>query len=157
MMVPGWPYSVIVALETGRSSWTAPLDAVRLAPGDDAAAVTAGQVRDLVDRLMTAGQWQSGDPDILLVADAGYDGPRLAHVLADLPVAVLVRMRSDRVLRRPAPAYRPGITKGRPRRHGDELPSATPPPGANPTSPPVPRPASTAPPTSGHGTGCIHG
>jgi hypothetical protein len=32
MMVPGWPYSVIVALETGRSSWTAPLDVVRLAP-----------------------------------------------------------------------------------------------------------------------------
>lgn len=31
-MVPGWPYSVVVALETGRSSWTAPLDAVRLAP-----------------------------------------------------------------------------------------------------------------------------
>lgn len=121
MMVPGWPYSVIVALETGRSSWTAPLDAVRLAPGDDAAAVSAGQVRDLVDRLITAGQWQSGDPDILLVADAGYDGPRLAHVLADLPVAVLVRMRSDRVLRRPAPAYLPGITKGRPRRHGDEF------------------------------------
>ncbi|OBB30225.1 MULTISPECIES: transposase [Nocardia] len=26
-MVPGWPYSLIVALETGRSSWTAPLDA----------------------------------------------------------------------------------------------------------------------------------
>lgn len=31
--VPGWPYSVICALETGRSSWTAPLDALRLAPG----------------------------------------------------------------------------------------------------------------------------
>ncbi|MFJ1830701.1 hypothetical protein [Streptomyces sp. NPDC088178] len=32
---------VICALETGRSPWTAPLDALRLAPGDDAA-VTAG-------------------------------------------------------------------------------------------------------------------
>lgn len=42
-------------------------------------------------------------------------------MLADLPVIVLVRMRSDRVLRRPAPAYLPGITKGRPRRHGDEF------------------------------------
>src|SRR2546430_1460304 len=30
IMIPGWPYSFVVALETGRSSWTAPLDAVRL-------------------------------------------------------------------------------------------------------------------------------
>lgn len=119
-MVPGWPYSVLVALETGRSSWTAPLDAVRLAPGDDAATVTARQVRDVVDRLTVAGHWRPGDPDILLVADAGYDGPRLAHVLADLPVTVLVRMRSDRVLRRATPARPPG-TMGRPPRHGDEF------------------------------------
>jgi hypothetical protein len=33
IMVPGWPYSVVCALETGRHSWTAPLDAQRLAPG----------------------------------------------------------------------------------------------------------------------------
>jgi hypothetical protein len=53
--VPGWPYSVICALETGRTSWTAPLDAVRLAPGDGAATVTAGQMRELIERLVTAG------------------------------------------------------------------------------------------------------
>src|ERR671932_228606 len=29
IMIPGWPYSVVVALEPGRSSWTAPLDAQR--------------------------------------------------------------------------------------------------------------------------------
>src|SRR6516162_8004794 len=29
-MIPGWPYSVIAALEPGRTSWTAVLDAVRL-------------------------------------------------------------------------------------------------------------------------------
>ncbi|WP_233160849.1 NF041680 family putative transposase [Actinophytocola xanthii] len=120
IMVPGWPYSVVVALETGRSSWTAPLDAVRLAPGDDAATVTAQQVRQVVSRLLEANHWRPGDPEILLVADAGYDGPRLAFLLHDLPVIVLVRMRSDRVLRRPAPAHLPG-TRGRPRRHGDEF------------------------------------
>jgi DDE superfamily endonuclease len=120
VMVPGWPYSVIVALETGRSSWTAPLDAVRLAPGDDAATVTAQQVRQVVTLLLEAGHWQPGDPEILLVADAGYDGPRLAFLLADMPVVVLVRMRSDRVLRRPTPVHLPG-TMGRPRRHGDEF------------------------------------
>ncbi|MDI2027635.1 transposase [Saccharopolyspora sp. TS4A08] len=33
IMVPGWPY-LVVALETGRSSWTAPLDIQRLVPGE---------------------------------------------------------------------------------------------------------------------------
>jgi DDE superfamily endonuclease len=120
MMVPGWPYSVVVALQAGRGSWTAPLDAVRLAPGADAASVTAQQIRVVIDRLTAAGHWQPGDPDILLVADAGYDGPRLAHVLAGLPVVVLVRMRSDRVLRRPPTPHPPG-QPGRRRRHGTEF------------------------------------
>jgi hypothetical protein len=120
IMVPGWAYSLVTALETGRGSWTAPLDARRLAPGDDAATVTAAQLRDVVARLITAGQWQPGDPDVWIVADAGYDGPRLAFLLADLPVKVLVRMRSDRVLRRGVPPRIPGTT-GRPPRHGGEF------------------------------------
>ena len=120
IMVPGWPYSVVAALETGRSSWTAPLDIQRLAPGDDTATVTTDQLRRIVDELIAAGHWRPGDLDILIVADAGYDGPRLAHTLADLPVAVLVRMRSDRVLRRPARARTPH-TAGRPPRHGGEF------------------------------------
>lgn len=120
IMIPGWPYSFVVALEPGRSSWTAPLDALRLAPGDDLAVVTAGQLRELVERLIAAGQWTAGDPEILVVADAGYDGPRLAWLLADLPVQVLTRMRSDRVLRR-AVAARVAGTNGRPPRHGGEF------------------------------------
>ncbi|WUJ22115.1 transposase [Micromonospora sp. NBC_00389] len=75
IMIPGWPYSMVVALESGRSSWTAPLDAVRLAPGDDAATVTAGQLRDIVGRLIAAGQWRPGDLEILVVADAGGSEP----------------------------------------------------------------------------------
>jgi hypothetical protein len=117
---PAGPHSVVCALETGRHSWTAPLDAQRLAPSDDAATVTATQLRQVVTDLITARQWQPDDPDILIVADAGYDGPRLSFLLSDLPVAVLVRMRSDRVLRRPAPPHTPQ-TKGRPRRHGGEF------------------------------------
>jgi hypothetical protein len=31
-MIPGWPYSFVDALETGRTSWTAVPDAVRLGP-----------------------------------------------------------------------------------------------------------------------------
>lgn len=118
--VPGWPYSVVGALEPGRSSWTAPLDVRRLAPGEDAAAVTARQLRDLAERLVAAGQWQAGDPDVLVVADAGYDAPRLAFLPRDLPVQVLARMRSDRVLRRAAPPRLPG-TSGRPPRHGGKF------------------------------------
>jgi hypothetical protein len=53
-MIPGWPYSVIAALEPGRTSWTAVLDAVRLGPDDDEAEVTAAQVRDVVARLIAA-------------------------------------------------------------------------------------------------------
>src|SRR5881394_4177056 len=72
-MIPGWPYSVIAALEPGRTSWTAVLDAVRLGPDDDVAEVTAAQVRDVITRLIGAGHWQAGDPAILVIFDAGYD------------------------------------------------------------------------------------
>ncbi|MEV4889206.1 transposase [Nonomuraea sp. NPDC055795] len=75
--IPGWPYSFVAALEPGRSSWTALLDVVRLGPADDATAVTAAQLRAVVERLIAAGQWSSGDPDILIVTDAGYDITRL--------------------------------------------------------------------------------
>jgi hypothetical protein len=119
-MIPGWPYSFVAALETGRTSWTATLDAVRLGPADDATAVTAAQLREVVVRLTAAGHHQAGDPDILIVCDAGYDVSRLAYVLADLPVQLLGRIRADRVLRLPKPARAPG-TNGRPRKHGGEF------------------------------------
>jgi hypothetical protein len=124
-MIPGWPYSVVAALESGRTSWTAVLDAVRLGPGDDAAQVTAGQVRDVITRLIGAGRWRCGDLPILVIFDAGYDVTRLAFLLADLPVEVLGRLRSDRVMRLPAPPRQPG-TNGRPRKHGRELALADP-------------------------------
>lgn len=43
--IPGWPYSFVAALETGRTSWCQLLDAVRLGPDGDVAEVTARQVR----------------------------------------------------------------------------------------------------------------
>ena len=124
-MIPGWPYSVIAALEPGRTSWTAVLDAVRLGPDDDETEVTAIQVRDVVARLIAAGQWSEGDPAILIVFDAGYDVTRLAWLLTDLPVELLGRLRSDRVMWLPAPPRQPGTT-GRPRKHGRELTLADP-------------------------------
>ncbi|RPK56973.1 hypothetical protein EES43_23025 [Streptomyces sp. ADI96-02] len=120
-MIPGWPYSIVAALEVGRSSWTALLDAVRLEPGADVAAVTAVQVREVVERLVAAGQWKPGDLAILLVLDAGYDVQRLSFLLADLPVELLGRLRSDRVMRRPTPPRIYDPKGGRPPKHGGEF------------------------------------
>jgi hypothetical protein len=122
--IPGWPYSFVAALESGRSSWTAPLDAVRLGPDDDATEVTAAQLRDLIGRLWEAGHLREGDPPVLIVVDAGYDVIRLAHLLTDLPVQLLGRLRSDRVFHAPTPPRQPG--RGRPSRHGAEVKLADP-------------------------------
>src|SRR2546430_10626822 len=111
-MIPGWPYSVIAALEPGRTSWTAVLDAVRLGPDDDETEVTAAQVREVVARLIEAGQWREGDLPVLVVFDAGYDVTRLSYVLADLPAVLLGRLRSDRVMWLPARRAGPGRTAG---------------------------------------------
>jgi hypothetical protein len=118
--IPGWPYSFVAALEPGRTSWTAILDAVRLAPTDDATIATAAQLRAVIARLIAAGHWQVGDPHILVVTDAGYDITRLAFVLADLPVELVGRIRSDRVLRGPR-SLRAARATGRPPRHGPEF------------------------------------
>lgn len=106
--IPGWPYSFVAALEPGATSWTAILDTVRLGPADDATSVTA------------AGQWQAGDPAIVIVSDAGYDVTRLTWVLRDLPVEMVGRVRSDRVMRLPKPPRMHGVN-GRPPKHGPEF------------------------------------
>jgi DDE superfamily endonuclease len=116
-MIPGWPYSFVAALEPGRTSWTALLDVVRLRPEDDHTDLAATQLRTVVETLISAGHWRQGDPEIWIIGDSGYDGSRLAFLLADLPVEVLVRLRSDRVLHFPAPPRLPG-TRGRSTRHG---------------------------------------
>jgi hypothetical protein len=124
-LIPGWPYSFVVALEPGRTSWTLPLDAVRLGPADDATEVTAAQLRDAVTRIIAAGHWHEGDPGILAVLDSGYDLTRLAWLLGDLPLEVTGRLRSDRVMYFPVPPREPGAT-GRPPRHGPAIRLADP-------------------------------
>jgi hypothetical protein len=124
-IIPGWPYSFVAALEPGRTSWTALLDVVRVRPEDDHTDLAATQLRTVVNTLITAGHWRAGDPEIWITGDSGYDGPRLAFLLADLPVRVLVRLRSDRVLAFPAPPRRPG-SRGRTARHGARFEFADP-------------------------------
>ena len=123
-MIPGWPYSLVAALGPGRTSWTLPLDAVRLGPADDATGLTAAQVRGVVERIIAAGHWRDGDPDILAVFDSGYDLTRLAWLLAGLPVEVMGRLRSDRVMYFPAPPREPGANGQA--RHGAALRLADP-------------------------------
>ena len=64
------------------------MDAIRLGLDDDVAEVTALRIRQVLQRLITAGQWRPGDPDVLVVIDSGYDLARLAFLLADLPGSV---------------------------------------------------------------------
>jgi len=125
--LPGWPYQLVAALESGPTSWTALLDARRLHPAEDATAVTADQLRAVVDRLQTTGHWSAGDPPMLVVLDAGYDVHRLAYLLADLPIQLIGRLRADRVLLTAvAPPPPEGRPTGRPRRHGAVMALADP-------------------------------
>lgn len=109
-IVAGWCYSWIAQLGFDRDSWTAPLDAHRVPAGEDTGWVTAAQIRALVGRLDTGGVVP------LFVFDAGYDPIALTVDVADLPVAILARIRADRVFYA-APAPVPGRL-GRPPRHG---------------------------------------
>jgi hypothetical protein len=118
--IPGWPYQVAAALGGGRSSWTGPLDAVRLGPQDDPTEVTAAQIRGLVARLERAGQWRPGDLPVLFVLDSGYDIVRLTWLMREEPVRLLGRIRADRVMRAPA-GMRRGTHPGRLPRHGAEF------------------------------------
>jgi hypothetical protein len=115
--IPGWPYSFVAALGPGAGSWTAPLDAVRLTPADDPTEVTAAQLREVTGRLAAAGAWRPGDRDIIVVMDSGYDVIRLAWLLADLPLVLCARLRSNRVFYRVPPPKPPGLP-GRAREHG---------------------------------------
>jgi hypothetical protein len=47
----------VAVLEPGRTSWTTVLDVVPLGPADDATAVTAAQLREVVERPVTASHW----------------------------------------------------------------------------------------------------
>ncbi|WSA81313.1 transposase [Streptomyces sp. NBC_01799] len=114
--------------------------------------VTAQQLRDLLERLITAGQWSIGAPDILIVADAGYDAPRLAFLLEDLPLQLLApgcaSTESCVALSRPG-SRTPGA--GHPGTVASSS-SGSPTPGASRTPKPSPTHASTTPPPPVPGT-----
>jgi len=111
-IVAGWSYQWVSQLSFTPDSWTAPVDALRIAPTSDATDATVGQVRRLVEAL---GPPKKVPP--MFVFDAGYDPIALAAGLQDVAAQVLVRIKSDRVFY-DDPGPRRGPTKGRPPRHG---------------------------------------
>jgi len=118
-IVAGWAFQWICQLGFARDSWTAPVDAARLHPLDDTDQTAARQIHALLGRL------PAGGPVPWFVFDAGYDSAQLSLDLADAPVAVLVRLRSDRCFYADPPPRLPGAG-GRPRRHGAKFNCADP-------------------------------
>src|SRR4051812_20116805 len=75
-LVPGWPYQLVAAVESGPTSWAGVLDGSRLGPADDATAVTAAQLRTVVERLGAAGHWRAGGPPVMGVLGSRPGGGR---------------------------------------------------------------------------------
>jgi hypothetical protein len=126
-IVAGWAFQWICQLGFARDSWTAPVDAARLHPLDDTDQQAARQIRALLGRL------PAGRPVPWFVFDAGYDSAQLSLDLAEAPVVVLVRLRSDRCFYHDPPPRPPGAG-GRPRRHGAKFAFADPTTWPTPTA-----------------------
>ena len=126
-IIAGWAYQWITQLSFDRDSWTAPVDASRLHPLDDTDQQAACQVRALLGRL------PAGGPVPWFVFDGGYDSAQLTLDLAEVPAAVLVRLRSGRCFYADPPPRAPGST-GRPRRHGTKFNFADPTTWPTPTA-----------------------
>ncbi|WP_053762701.1 transposase [Streptomyces sp. AS58] len=77
--------------------------------------------RPEAEHLIRQEQWRDGDKGILVVLDAGYAAPRLAWLLSDPPVEGLGRLRSGRVMRRPATRTTALPPSGRIPEHGPEF------------------------------------
>ena len=119
-IIAGWAFQWIAQLGFDRDSWTAPVDARRLHPLEDTDQTAASQIRALLARLPTSGTVP------LFVFDGGYDSAQLTLDLAEVPVAVLVRLRSDRCFYADPPPAARSPKGGRPRRHGAKFNCADP-------------------------------
>ena len=112
-IVAGWSFQWVSQLNFEPDSWTAPVDAMRIPPTEDATDATVAQVQRVTGMLPADG------PVPMFVLDAGYDPAGLTYGLADVRAQVLVRLRSDRVFYTDPPVSpRPAGKAGRPRRHG---------------------------------------
>jgi hypothetical protein len=127
-IIAGWAYQWLAQLSFDRDSWTAPVDAARLHPLDDTDQQAACQVRALLGRL------PAGGPVPLVAFDGGYDSAQLTLDLAEVRVAVLVRLRADRCFYADPPPAARSPKGGRPRRHGAKFAFADPTTWPTPTA-----------------------
>jgi hypothetical protein len=109
-IVAGWSFQWVSQLNFEPGSWTAPLDAMRVPPTEDATDATVAQVQRVTGTLPADG------PVPMFVLDAGYDPAGLSYGLAGTRAQVLVRLRNDRVFFTEPPEN--AGKAGRPRRHG---------------------------------------
>jgi hypothetical protein len=114
-IVAGWAYQFIAKLNFVRESWTAPVDALRVHPAEDANVVATEQVKALLGRL------GRGEADPLFVFDAGYDLLKVQQGLEGWPCQILVRLRAGRCFRADPYLSGPPAHTGRPRRHGPKM------------------------------------
>lgn len=83
--LPGWPYSLLVAVQWGSSSWVDPIEARRIRPGQEHTDVTIAQITDLLGDLQATGGLVAGDPPPLIMLDAGNYATDISHALAAPP------------------------------------------------------------------------
>jgi hypothetical protein len=125
-LVVGWASHWLAQLGFDRDSWTAPVDARRVHPTENANAVAVAQIAPLI------GDGAATDDAPLVVFDAGCDPVLLTQGLAGIPAAVLVRLRADRCFSADPPPAKPSPKGGRRRLHGAQFA------GQNPATWPVP-------------------
>ena len=114
-IVAGWAYQFVARLNFVRESWTAPVDVERVRPDQEANAVAAGQIEELLGRSSV------GDGVPLFIFDAGYDPVKLQPALEGSACQILVRLRAGRRFYGDPGLCDPPAHIGRPRRHGPKM------------------------------------
>jgi hypothetical protein len=114
-IVAGWAYQFIAQLNFIRESWTAPVDALRVHPMEDANMVAVEQVKGLLGRLGK----EASVP--LFVFDAGYDPVKVQQGLEGSRCQILIRLRAGRRFYADPSLAGPPAHTGRPRRHGPKM------------------------------------
>ncbi len=110
--VKGHVYSLLGWAPERGSSWALPIDSRRLRPDETAVDLVVIQVEAFCRRRRALTNREGLD---VIVADGKYDNHRFLSGVQDAPCAKVVRLRRDRVLYGPPPAYG---GRGRPRKHG---------------------------------------
>jgi hypothetical protein len=111
---PGWVFSHVVLLPRQASQATFILDTARVASTELVTEVAARQLRAVVDLLLARGLHP------IIIGDRWYACAPFLTRLADVQACSLLRVKSNRVFYRPAPARLPGQL-GASRKDGDRF------------------------------------